>query len=127
GIPIAATLRQVFAGDHAEPGRDHLHEDGHDAGQRYHPQQSVFELRPAGQVSAPVARVHVPDADQNSRTNESLPLWPEGGLGLRHLDRAVQAFERDMKGLYVRLAAIGHVMRSFYVVRHMNSRSITIL
>ena len=40
GIPVAAALREVFAGDHAQARGDDLHEDGHQAGQAHHPQQS---------------------------------------------------------------------------------------
>ena len=56
GIPVAAALRQVFSGDHAQPRGNDLHENRHQAGQPDHPQQAVFELRAARQVGAPVAR-----------------------------------------------------------------------
>ncbi len=68
GIPVAATLRQVFAGHHAQARGDHLHEDRHQAGQTNHPQQAVLVLRAALQVGAPVAGVHVTHADQNRRS-----------------------------------------------------------
>ena len=38
GIPIAAALGEVFAGDDAQTGGDDLHEDGHQAGESNHPQ-----------------------------------------------------------------------------------------
>ena len=94
GIPVAAALRQVFAGHHAQPGGDDLHEDRHQAGEPDHPQQAVLELRAALQVGAPVAGVHVADADQDRRPDERPPLLPEAGLVVRHLDRAVHAFQR---------------------------------
>ena len=63
-VPIAAALGEVLSGDHAQTGGDDLHEDGHQAGEADHPEQSVFELRAARQIGAPVARVHVADADR---------------------------------------------------------------
>ena len=98
-IPVAAALRQIFSRHHAQPRRDDLHENRHQAGQRDYPEQSVFVLRPARQVGAPVARVHVSDADQNRRADECPPLLPESRLMMRHRDRAVHAFERAMAGL----------------------------
>ena len=47
GIPVAAALGQIFAGDDAQPGGDDLHEDRHQAGQADHPEQPVLELRTA--------------------------------------------------------------------------------
>ena len=95
-IPVAAALRQVLAGDHAQAGGDHLHEDRHQAGQPDHPQQPVLELRAALQVGAPVAGIHVADADQNCRADEGPPLLPEASLMVRHRDRAVHAFQRHV-------------------------------
>ena len=95
-IPVAAALGEVLAGDHAQPGGDHLHEDGHQAGQADHPQEPVLELRAALQVGSPVAGVHVADADQNGRPDEGPPLLPEAGLMVRHLDGAVHAFQRHV-------------------------------
>ena len=47
GYQSRQALGQVFAGGHAEAGGDDLHKNGHEAGQRYHPQQAILELRPA--------------------------------------------------------------------------------
>ena len=77
-----------------EPGRDHLEEDRHETGQAHHPQQPVLELRPARQVRAPVARVHVADADQDRRPCKRPPTAPEPGVLARHLHRAVHVRER---------------------------------
>ena len=63
GIPIAAALGEIFAGDYAEAGGDDLHEDGHEAGEGDDPEKRVLELRAALQVGAPVAGIHVADAD----------------------------------------------------------------
>jgi hypothetical protein len=53
-------------------------------------------LRAAGEIGAPVAGIHVTDADENCRTNECTPLLPKSRLMVRHVNRAVQAFERGM-------------------------------
>ena len=58
------------------------------------PQQAVLELRAALQVGAPVARVHVADADQDRRADERAPLLPEAGLVVRHRDGAVHTLKR---------------------------------
>ena len=97
-IPVAAALRQVFAGDHAEARGDHLHENRDQAGQADHPQQAVFELSAALKVRAPVAWVHVADAHENGRAYESAPLLPESGLMVRNLDGVVDALKRDVAG-----------------------------
>ena len=96
GIPVAAALGEILAGHHAQSGGDHLHEDGHQAGQPDHPQKPVLELRAALQVRSPVAGVHVADADQNRRPDESPPLLPEAGLMVRHLDRTVHSLQRHV-------------------------------
>ena len=44
------------------------------------PEQAVFELRAGLQIGAPVAGVHVADADENGRADEGAPLLPETGL-----------------------------------------------
>ncbi len=96
GIPVAAALGEVFAGDDAEAGGDDLHEDGHQAGQADDPEQSVFELRAGLQVGAPVAGVHVADADQDCGADEGAPLFPESGFVVRDGDRAVDTIEGDV-------------------------------
>ena len=93
-IPIAAALGQVFAGDDPEPRGDDLHENGHQAGEADHPQQPVFELRAGGQVCAPIAGVHVTDADENGRADECPPFLPETGLMMRHRHGAMHPLQR---------------------------------
>ena len=61
-----------------------------------HPQQAVLELRAALQVGAPVAGVHVADADQDRRPDEGPPLLPEAGLMVRHRDGAVHPLQRHV-------------------------------
>ena len=63
-----------------------------------HPEQAVLELRAALQVGAPVARVHVADADEDGRADEGPPLPPEAGFVVRHRDGAVDVFEREITG-----------------------------
>ena len=79
GIPVAAALGEILAGDDAEPGGDDLEEDGHQAGEGDDPEQVVFELSAALEVGAPVAGVHVADADQQGGADVGAPLFPEGG------------------------------------------------
>ena len=105
GIPVAASLCQVFAGYNPKPRRDDLHEDRHDAGDADHPQQSVLELRSGLQIGAPVAGIHVSDADQHCRPDEGAPLLPEAGFVRRHRDGAVHAFEGERAGLG---SVVGH-------------------
>ena len=97
GIPVAAALGEVFARNHAEAGGNHLHEDRHQAGEADHPQQSILELRSALQIRSPVAGIHVADADENCRTDESPPLAPEPGVMVRDGNGAMNAFERDQE------------------------------
>ena len=65
-----------------------------------HPQQSVLELGAGLQVGAPVAGIHVADADQHRRPDERAPLLPEAGLMGRHRDGAVHALQRERAGLW---------------------------
>ena len=89
-------MGQVLARHDPQPGGNHLHEDGHQAGQADHPQQPVFELGAGLQVGAPVARVHVADADQNGRADEGAPLPPETRLMVGNLDGAMHALQRKV-------------------------------
>ena len=95
-VPVAAALGQIFAGDDAQAGGDDLHEDGHQAGKADDPEQSVFELGAALQVGAPIAGVHVADADQDGRADKGAPLLPESGLMMWDRDATVHALERDL-------------------------------
>ena len=62
--------------------------------ERDHPQQAVLELGAALEIGAPIARIHVADADQNCRPDESAPLLPEAGLVVRNRDGAVNTLKR---------------------------------
>src|SRR5215469_648090 len=109
GIPVAAALGQVLAGDHAQAGGDDLHEDRHQAGKTYDPEETVFELRTALQVGAPVAGIHVADADQYGGADKGFPLLPETGLIVGNLDGAVDVLQRTMgrRGLVCRMELRG--------------------
>ena len=110
GIPVAAALGQVLAGHHAQPGRNHLQEHGHQAGQADDPQQPVLELGAALQVGAPVAGVHVADAHQHGRPDERPHLPPEAGLMVGQWHGAVHPFQRHLAGRRVPvLCAYGFV------------------
>ena len=64
GIPIAAALGEILAGDDTEAGGDDLEEDGHEGGESDDPEEVVFEGSAGGEIGSPVAGVHVTDADQ---------------------------------------------------------------
>ena len=94
-IPVAATLSKILARDHAQTGGNDLHEDGDEASEANHPQQSVLILRAGLKIRAPIARVHVPDTYKNGRTHESPPLLPEARLVMGDLDGAVHSLQGD--------------------------------
>src|SRR5258708_666349 len=96
GIPIAAALRKILAGDDAQTGGNDLHEDGHKAGQSHDPQEPILELSAALEVSAPVAGVHVAYADENRGADKGAPLLPESGLMVGDVDGTVYALEGSM-------------------------------
>ena len=98
-IPVATALSQVLAGDHTEPSRGDLQEDGHQAGQSDDPEQPVLELCSSREIGPPVARIHVADADQQGRSDESPPLRPESRLMVRDFNGSVQAFEGALAAL----------------------------
>ena len=62
-VPVAAALGKILPCHDAQPRRDDLHEDGHQAGQTNHPKQAIFELSAGLQICPPVAGIHVADTD----------------------------------------------------------------
>ena len=96
GIPLAAALGEIAAGDDAEPRGENLHEDGHEAGDADDPEEAVFVLRARGEVCAPVAWVHVTDGNEERGADEGAVLPPEPGRHGRDGDGGVEAFERRM-------------------------------
>ena len=62
-VVVAAGLREIAAGDDAEPRGERLQQDRHQVRQQDDGEQRVAELRAAGDVGRPVARVHVADRD----------------------------------------------------------------
>ena len=84
-----------------------MHEDRHETGESDDPQQRVLELRAALKICAPVAWVHVSDADEDGRADEGSPLFPKAGLMVRDLYRAVNIGKREI--VSVRGGAIGRI------------------
>src|ERR1700733_3292691 len=95
-VPVAAALGKVFAGDDAEARGNHLHKDGHQAGEADDPQQTVLELSAALEIGAPVAGIHVADADEDGGADEGAPLLPKAGLMMRNFDGTVYVLERQV-------------------------------
>jgi hypothetical protein len=93
-IPVTAALSEVSAGHNAQTGSNHLHENGHQAGKSDDPQEPILELSAALQVGAPVAWVHVTDADENCRPGKRPQLLPKAGLMVRHFHGAMHLFKR---------------------------------
>ena len=67
----AAGLRQVVARHHPQPRRQGLQQHGHQVRHQQDPDQRIAEPGAAFQVRRPVPRVHVADADQIGRTQET--------------------------------------------------------
>jgi hypothetical protein len=63
---IAAGLSEVATGDDAEFGGEALQQDRHEVRKQDDAEQRVPELRSSGEVSSPVAGVHVADRDEVS-------------------------------------------------------------
>ncbi len=99
GVPVAAALGEVPAGDDAEARGDDLHEDGHDGGECDDPEESEFELGAALEVGAPVAGVHVADGDEDGGSDEGAPLAPEAGGVMGDVDGGMHAFEGGVSGV----------------------------
>jgi hypothetical protein len=97
-VVFAAALGEIPAGDQPQPGGNYLQNHRHEARQRHHPQQPVFVLRPARQISPPVARIHVPDAHQQGRPGKGPPLPPERGFPRRNGHRTMHLLQRSMTG-----------------------------
>ena len=100
-VQAGSSSRQAWARSRPEatPNRAAitLQHRRHQARQRHHPQQAVLELRAALQVGAPVAGVHVADADQQRRAAERPVLAQEAGLGSGRRHRPVQPVERQAR------------------------------
>ena len=94
-IGVAAGLREVAAGRHAEPGAERLEDDRHDVGEQRDRQQRVAELRAASERGRPVAGVHIADGDQIAGPQEGDELLPHRPGGPR-LDRAEHIGERRL-------------------------------
>ena len=84
----AARLREVAAAGDAEARGERLQQNRHQVGEHDDAQQRVPELRAAGNVGGPVARVHVADRHQITRPRERQHLFPRRA-GDRDRDTAV--------------------------------------
>ena len=73
---IAARLCEVATRDDSELRGKPLKQDRHQIRYEDDGQQRVAELRSAGEVGCPVARIHVPDGHQITRTGEGEDLPP---------------------------------------------------
>ena len=98
-VPIATTLREIFSRNDTQSGRDHLHEDRHEARQSEHPEEAISELRTTLEIGSPVSRVHVSHAYKERRANKRPPLFPEPGETVRQFNRTVQPFEGKVNGV----------------------------
>ena len=74
-VGVAAGLGQIAPRHDAQLGRQSLEQDRHQVAQQDDVEQRVTKLGAAGEVGGPVARVHISDGDEVSRTakGEELP------------------------------------------------------
>ena len=78
---VAAGLGEVASGGDAEFDGQVLEQDRHEVGQHDDGQQSVAELRAAGQVGRPVAGIHVTDGDEEAGAGKRQQFPPKRGVG----------------------------------------------
>ena len=90
---VVAGLGEVLAHDDAQARGQNLHDDRHEAGQTHDPEEAVAVVRSCLEISPPVARIHVADADEKGRAGEGRQLPPETGRGWRHGHRAMQSLQ----------------------------------
>ena len=76
-VALAAGLREIEAGDDAEPRRQALQEHRHEVGEHDDGEQPVAEGRSAGNAGRPVAGIHVAHGDEVTRAREGEELAPE--------------------------------------------------
>ena len=111
---VAARLRQVAAGGDAEFDAQMLKQDRHQVGNHDDAQKRVSELCASGQIGRPVARIHVADGDQESRSGKRHELPPKG-RGLWHKDGAMDLWQRN---LTVGPSPGTRLFRSYFRLRH---------
>ena len=61
---LAAGLGQIHPSGDTQPAAERLEHHRHQAGEPYHPQQAISELRSGRQIGGPVARIHVAHGHQ---------------------------------------------------------------
>ena len=98
GVVIAAGLRQVTAGGDTEAGRERLEQHRHEAGKQHDAEQCVAKARAAGEISRPVARVHVADGNHQPRPGESEQL-AEKAAAARDGHAPVHLAQARLRGL----------------------------
>ncbi len=91
-IVVATRLREIPAGGDAQLDAQVLEQDRHQVRDHDDGQERVAKLRAARQVGGPVARVHVADRHEKTRTREGEHLPPERRPGW-HRDAAVHLRE----------------------------------
>ena len=91
-IVVAARLREIAAGDDAELRCQPLQQDRHQVRHQDDAEQRVAELRSAGEIGGPVARIHVADGHQVSGPGECEELPPPRSA--RQRDRLVDLGQR---------------------------------
>ena len=81
GVVVAARLREIASGDDAELRCESLEQDRHQVRGENDAQQRVAELRSTREIGCPVARIHVADSHQVSRSRECEDLAPPSLAG----------------------------------------------
>src|SRR6266480_3981315 len=74
---ITASLSEISLGRDPEPCAKRLKQDRHQVGKQNDAQECVTKSRSAGEIGRPVARVHVTDRDQITRTGKCEHLPPK--------------------------------------------------
>ena len=96
-IAVAAGLREVASAGDAQARGERLQQNRHQIRQHDHAEEGVAVARAAGEVRGPVARVHVADRDEVSRSGKREQLAPEA-RAVRDGDRSVDLGEADIRG-----------------------------
>ena len=88
GVVVAAGLGEIAAAGDAEADGERLQQDRHQVGDHDDAEERVAEAGAAGEVSCPIAGVHVADGDEVARAGEREEFAPESGA-FGHRDRAM--------------------------------------
>ena len=96
-IAVAAGLREVAPAGDPQTDRHRLQQDRHQVGDHDDAHQRLAEACAAGEVSGPVARVHVADGHQIAGAREGEELSPEPRR-VRDRNRSVNLGEANVGG-----------------------------